>query len=49
LVEAYLRPDLSRMETVSTPPENKQRTIRVYTSLDEQALSEDFWRVLKAK
>lgn len=49
LVEAYLKPDLTKIETVTTPPENKQRTIKAYVKIDEKALADDFWRVLKIK
>ena len=49
LVEAYLKPDLTKIETVTTPPENKQRTIKAYVKIDEKALSDDFWKVLKEK
>lgn len=47
LVEAYLNPSLSQIQTVKTPPENKQRKIRAYTKIDEKALANDFWKVLK--
>jgi len=47
LVEAYLNPALSQLKTVTTPPENKQRNIRSYIKIDEKALSDDFWKVLK--
>lgn len=47
LVEAYLKPELAKIETAVTPPENKQREIRVYAKIDEKALAEDFWNVLK--
>lgn len=47
LVEAYLKPDLAEIQTVDTPPENGPRKIRAYVNIDEQALAEDFWRVLK--
>jgi len=47
LVEAYLKPDLTKIETVTTPPENKQRTIKAYVKIDEKALAEDFWKLLK--
>ncbi len=48
LVEAYLKPLLCRVETAMTPPENKQRQIRVYVKIDDRVLAEDFWKVLKA-
>jgi purine nucleosidase len=47
LVEAYLKPSLSRSETVMPPPENKQRPIRAYVKIEAPALAEDFWSVLK--
>ena len=47
LVEAYLNPSLAQIETVTTPPENKQRQIRAYTKIDETALADDFWKMLK--
>jgi len=49
LVEAYLNPNLAQIETVKTPPENKQRNIRAYLRIDEKALADDFWKVLKEK
>ena len=49
LVEAYLKPQLSSIRTATTPPENKQRPVRVYVKIDEKALAEDFWQVLKAR
>jgi hypothetical protein len=47
LVEAYLNPAFAHLQTAHTPPENKQRQIRVYSTIDEKALEEDFWNVLK--
>jgi len=47
LIEAYLHPELSSISTVRTPPENKNRTVRVYTKIDENKLAEDFWETLK--
>lgn len=49
LVEAYLKPDLAKIETVLTPPENKQRTIKAYVKIDEKMLANDFWEVLNRK
>ena len=49
LVEAYLNPALAKIKTVTTPPENKLRKIRAYTKIDEKALADDFWKVLKGK
>jgi len=47
LIEAYLKPHLAEIQEVTTPPENKQRIIKVYTKIDEVRLAEDFWQVLK--
>jgi len=47
LVEAYLNPAMANLETVTTPPENKQRSIRAYIKINEKALANDFWNVLK--
>jgi inosine-uridine nucleoside N-ribohydrolase len=49
LVEAYLQPKLSKVQTVKTPPENRQRNIKVYVAIDERSCATDFWRVLKAR
>lgn len=49
LVEAYLKPDLAEIQTVTTPPENRQHTVYVYVKIDEKAISDDFWKVLKQK
>lgn len=49
LLEAYLLPQLTKIEKVTTPPENKLRTIKAYIKIDEKALAEDFWKVLKKK
>jgi len=49
LVEAYLKPALAQIKTVKTPPENKHRNIRAYIKINEKALAEDFWKVLKGK
>lgn len=47
LIEAYLNPEFAQIETTKTPPENKQRTIRAYKKIDEKALADDFWKVMK--
>ena len=49
LIEAYLNPAMAQLETVKTPPENNQRNIRAYFKIDERALTDDFWRILKGK
>ncbi len=47
LIEAYLNPEFAQIEITKTPPENKQRTIRAYKKIDEKALADDFWKILK--
>ena len=47
LIEAYLNPALAQIETVTTPPENKQRAIKAYIKINENALADDFWKVVK--
>ena len=49
LVAAYLNPALAQIKSVKTPPENKQRKIRAHIKIDEKALADDFWKVLKEK
>jgi purine nucleosidase len=49
LVEAYLKPNLAKMVVAKTPPENKKRKVKVYVKIDEKALTDDFWTVLKLK
>ena len=45
LVAAIARPSLAQEEQRSTPPENKQRMIHVYTAVDHQAMLDDWWQV----
>lgn len=47
LVEAYLLPEKALVQPVLTPPENTQRLMKVYSKVDEKALTADFWRVVK--
>ena len=47
LIEAYLNPELAQIKTVKTPPENKQHKIKTYIKINEKALADDFWKVLK--
>lgn len=49
LVEAYLNPKWAKVEAVTTPPENQQRIVKAYVRIDEKALTDDFWKVLKLK
>lgn len=47
LVEAYLKPELCKKEKVSTPPENTRREINAYTEINNSALIQDFWQIIK--
>ncbi|GAA0877878.1 hypothetical protein GCM10009119_08460 [Algoriphagus jejuensis] len=47
LIEAYLYPEWSTQATVQTPPENTPRKIKIYASIDAEAMKEEFWRQLK--
>jgi inosine-uridine nucleoside N-ribohydrolase len=47
LIEAYLKTTYATLVNATTPPENKQRNVRVYVSIKEKEMSEDFWKVLK--
>ena len=43
LVEAIVNPSFAVLDQRTTPPENTQRTIGVYTKIDEDAMRDDFW------
>lgn len=45
LIEAIVKPSLAQQEELGTPPENKQRTISIYTAIDHQAMLNDWWKV----
>jgi purine nucleosidase len=47
LVEALARPDLFTETEVSTPPENAQRKVYVYTRVDLAAVQADWWDVVR--
>ena len=47
LVEAYLNSLHATIETVTTPPENRQRKIKAYVKIEEHQLAEDFWKYLR--
>jgi inosine-uridine nucleoside N-ribohydrolase len=46
LVEAFLNPAHAKVIIARTPPENKQRKIKVYAHIDAPALEKDFWHTL---
>ncbi|MCX6240122.1 MAG: hypothetical protein NTY07_21710 [Bacteroidia bacterium] len=43
----FNNPDLSKIETIITPPENTQRPIKAFISIDEKEIATDFWKSLK--
>ena len=43
LIEAIIDPELIKSEQALTPPENKQRTINVYTALNKEMMLAEFW------
>ncbi len=47
LVEALARPELATEAQFSTPPENVQRNVFVYTDIDVAAMQSDWWRVVE--
>ena len=51
LVEAIIHPEFATIEKGTTPPENVQREIRIYTDIDTDKMKADFWesydRVMK--
>ncbi len=44
LIEAMLHPEMAVQRQVMTPPENTQRKVWMYTSIDADAMREDFWK-----
>ncbi len=48
LSEVYLTPAWATLKTVKTPPENTERWVSVYTSLDVSAIRQRFFEFLKA-
>ena len=48
LVEAYLSPDLAKVKTVKTPPENHQHKVNVYVKIDKEKMFDKFWEKLRA-
>ena len=46
IIEALARPELATVTHFPTPPENALREIGIYTDIDEEAMEQDFWRVV---
>jgi hypothetical protein len=44
LVEALIRPELAHEIQVKTPPENTQRKVWMYDSIQPQAMRDDYWK-----
>lgn len=49
IIEAIMSPELATMKKMMTPPENVQREISVYTSIDAEKMEASFWEVLTDK
>ena len=47
LLQAYLSPEQATESEVTTPPENKQRSVWMYTDIDAAAMARDFWERLE--
>jgi len=47
LIEAYLHPEWSKIAEVQSPPENLQRLVKVYVSIDAEKMKKEFWRIIK--
>jgi purine nucleosidase len=48
VVEAYISPDLAKVKSVKTPPENHQHKVNVYVKIDREKMFEKFWSTLRA-
>ena len=48
LVEALLNPELAMTIEVETPPENEQRKVRLFKSIDQNSMREDYWKAIDA-
>jgi len=44
IIEALIHPGLAQKEAFTTPKENTQRYIQAYTSIEVEAMIEDFWK-----
>jgi purine nucleosidase len=47
LVDAYLHPESATEINCKTPPENKQRVIRVYSKINSKWMEADFWKKMQ--
>lgn len=46
LIEAFLYPEMAEKMTAKTPPENSQRNVNVYKSIDANAMRQDFYKTI---
>ncbi len=46
LVQAFLKPGYAAIQQVLTPPENRQRFVKVYSKINVQRMEEDFFQIL---
>ena len=46
LVEALLDPSMAQTRNVTTPPENAQRQVRLFESINVDAMRKDYWSVV---
>ncbi|MWW23560.1 nucleoside hydrolase [Algibacter lectus] len=49
IIEALAHPELSKIETFLTPPENTARLINIHTKIDVDLMKADFWQSLNKK
>ena len=46
IIEALIHPELTERKLFTTPPENKQRDIGVFTKIDVPQMELNFWNSL---
>ena len=49
LVQAILDPTMANTREVVTPPENVKRKVRLYESIDVEAMKKNYWSVVLSK
>ncbi|TWU56403.1 ribonucleoside hydrolase RihC [Rubripirellula tenax] len=49
LVESLLHPEMASEKQVNTPPENNQRKVWMYDSIDAAAMKQDYWQTATTK
>lgn len=48
LIEALIDPDLVKEEQLLAPPENLQKTVKVYTGLNKEMMIADYWAAVNS-